>query len=66
MCIRDRINAFDYHLQAEVFKEKWHQIKNNPFPWQVCLHPFRLLLLEDTHRNQMSTDTLKTPHKLFW
>ncbi len=60
------INAFDYHLQAEVFKEKWHQIKNNPFPWQVCLHPFRLLLLEDTHRNQMSTDTLKTPHKLFW
>ena len=60
------INAFDYHLQAEVFKDKWHQIKNHSFPWQVCLHPFRLLLLEDNHRNQMLSSTLKTAHKLFW
>ena len=60
------LNSFDYHLQAEVFKEKWYQIKNNPFPWQVCLHPFRLLLLEDTYRNQMLTGTLKSSQKLFW
>ncbi len=25
-------NAFDYHLQAEVFKEKWAIIKDRPFP----------------------------------
>ncbi|NET16560.1 MAG: sulfate/molybdate ABC transporter ATP-binding protein, partial [Okeania sp. SIO1H6] len=41
-------NAFDYHLQAEVFKEKWREIKNRSFPWQVCLQPSRLLLLEGT------------------
>ncbi|MDJ0554900.1 MAG: molybdate ABC transporter permease subunit [Microcoleaceae cyanobacterium MO_207.B10] len=39
-------NAFDYHLQAEVFKEKWNEIKDRPFPWQVCLEPLRLLLLQ--------------------
>lgn len=39
-------NAFDYHLQAEVFKERWNEIKDRPFPWQVCLQPLRLLLLE--------------------
>lgn len=41
-------NGFDYHLQAEVFKEKWREIKNRSFPWQVCLQPSRLLLLEGT------------------
>lgn len=39
-------NVFDYHLQAEVFKEKWAIIKDRPFPWLVCLQPLRLLLLE--------------------
>lgn len=29
----------DYHLQAEVFKEKWQKIKDRPFPWLVQLHP---------------------------
>jgi molybdate ABC transporter permease protein len=36
----------DYHLQAEVFKEKWATLKDRPFPWQVHLDPMRLLLLE--------------------
>ncbi|MGD2181340.1 molybdate ABC transporter permease subunit [Lusitaniella coriacea] len=35
----------DYHLQAEVFKEKWGWLKDRPFPWYVQLHPLRLLLL---------------------
>lgn len=36
----------DYHLQAEVFKEKWNQLKDQPFPWRVQLDPMRLILLE--------------------
>ncbi|MBD3880191.1 molybdate ABC transporter permease subunit [Phormidium tenue FACHB-886] len=35
----------DYHLQAEVFKERWATLKDQPFPWQVQLEPLRLILL---------------------
>jgi molybdate transport system permease protein len=41
------IDASDYHLQAEVLKEKWETLKNQPFPWYVCLSPHQLMLLED-------------------
>jgi len=36
----------DYHLQAEVFKEKWQQLKVRPFPWNLQLSPLRLMLLK--------------------
>jgi hypothetical protein len=36
----------DYHLQAEVFKEKWATLKDKPFPWAIGLAPFRLMLLQ--------------------
>ncbi|WYL92794.1 MAG: molybdate ABC transporter permease subunit [Gloeotrichia echinulata IR180] len=36
----------DYHLQAEVFKEKWATLKDQPFPWYVRLDPQRLLLMQ--------------------
>ncbi|MDP8935850.1 MAG: molybdate ABC transporter permease subunit [Cyanobacteriota bacterium] len=36
----------DYHLQAEVFKEKWRVMKDNPFPWYVHFEPIRLILME--------------------
>ncbi|WP_138501391.1 molybdate ABC transporter permease subunit [Nostoc sp. PA-18-2419] len=39
-------NSQDYHLQAEVFKEKWASIKDQPFPWYVRLDPLRLILME--------------------
>ncbi len=39
-------NSQDYHLQAEVFKEKWVTIKDQPFPWYVRLDPLRLILME--------------------
>ncbi|BAY26687.1 Molybdate ABC transporter, permease protein [Calothrix sp. NIES-2100] len=35
----------DYHLQAEVFKEKWVTMKDQPFPWYVHLDPQRLMLM---------------------
>ena len=38
----------DYHLQAEVFKEKWSDLKAQAFPWRVRLDPLRLVLLEGT------------------
>ncbi|MDZ8227325.1 molybdate ABC transporter permease subunit [Nostoc sp. ChiVER01] len=36
----------DYHLQAEVFKEKWATMKDQAFPWYVRLDPLRLILME--------------------
>lgn len=41
----ESIDAQDYHIQAEVFKEKWDAIKNQPFPWFVQLDPLRLMLM---------------------
>lgn len=35
----------DYHLQAEVFKEKWTTLKDQPFPWYVHLDSMRLILM---------------------
>lgn len=37
----------DYHVQAEIFKEKWQTIKDYPFPWFVRLDPLRLMLMVD-------------------
>ncbi|MGI0485121.1 molybdate ABC transporter permease subunit [Pantanalinema rosaneae CENA516] len=39
-------HAQDYHLQAEVFKEKWETLKQNPLPWYVQLDSLRLILLK--------------------
>jgi ABC-type sulfate/molybdate transport systems ATPase subunit len=41
------IDPQDYHVQAEIFKEKWHTIKDRPFPWYVQLNPARLILMVD-------------------
>jgi molybdate ABC transporter permease protein len=41
------VDVQDYHVQAEVFKEKWHAIKDQPFPWAVRLDPARLILMVD-------------------
>ena len=38
-------NDQDYHLQAEIFKEKWIRIKDNPLPWYVCLESTRLMFM---------------------
>lgn len=40
-------HAEDYYLQAEVFKDKWKQLKNLPFPWSITLDPLRILLLRE-------------------
>ncbi len=37
----------DYHLQVEVFKEKWAVLKVRSLPWIVFLEPLRLVLLVD-------------------
>jgi molybdate transport system permease protein len=39
-------NLQDYHLQAEVFKEKWQTLKERSFPWHVRLDPLRLILMK--------------------
>ncbi|MHB8675853.1 MAG: sulfate/molybdate ABC transporter ATP-binding protein [Candidatus Acidiferrales bacterium] len=36
-----------YHLQAELFKEKWMQWKDRPQPWNVRLAPESLLILPE-------------------
>ena len=35
----------DYQMQAEVFKEKWLLLKDQPLPWHICLDPLRLFLM---------------------
>jgi molybdate transport system ATP-binding protein/molybdate transport system permease protein len=40
-------NSAEYHLQAEVFKEKWERFRNRPLPWHVRLSPELLFLLPD-------------------
>jgi len=40
-------HELDYHLQGEVFKEKWHQIKDHPFPWYIQLDPHKLILMSE-------------------
>lgn len=37
----------DYHLQAEVFKEKWYSFKDKPCPWYVHLAPLKLMLMPE-------------------
>jgi molybdate ABC transporter permease protein len=36
---------WDYHLQAEVFKEKWEVLNQYPQPWLVYLDPDKLFLV---------------------
>jgi molybdate ABC transporter permease protein len=36
---------WDYHLQAEVFKEKWAVLNHQPLPWLVYLDPDQLFLV---------------------
>lgn len=39
-------HSHDYHLQAEVFKEKWNMLKELSFPWHIQLDSLRLMLLK--------------------
>jgi len=41
------LGAQDYHVQAEVFKEKWNAIKDQPLPWYARLDAARLMLMVD-------------------
>jgi molybdate transport system permease protein len=34
----------DYHLQAEVFKDKWLELKERPYPWHIQLHSLKIML----------------------
>ena len=37
----------DHHLQAEISKEKWSQLKDRPLPWQIGFNPIQILLLSE-------------------
>lgn len=41
-------DAQDYHVQAEIFKDRWHVIKDHPFPWYATLDPARLILMTES------------------
>lgn len=38
-------DIYDYHLQGEIYKEKWINLQDRPFPWYVYLDPQRLLVM---------------------
>ncbi len=35
----------DYHLQAEVYREKWELLQSRPFPWNIRLDPTNLIMM---------------------
>lgn len=39
------VSPQDYHLQVEVYREKWESLKTRPFPWNVHLDPIRLITM---------------------
>jgi molybdate transport system permease protein len=41
------IDAHDYHVQAEIFKEKWHSLKDRSLPWYARLDATCLMLMVD-------------------
>ncbi len=38
-------SAQDYHLHAEIYREKWDTIKKRPFPWSIRLDPASLIAM---------------------
>lgn len=41
----------DYHLQAEVLKDKWLELKESPYPWKIQLNPVKIMLLNKPMTN---------------
>lgn len=35
----------DYHLQVEVYREKWDMLRSRPLPWNIRLDPVRLIVM---------------------
>jgi molybdate transport system permease protein len=44
---RERAAAGEFHLQAEVFKEKWERFRGRPQPWRVRLAPESLFAMPE-------------------
>jgi molybdate transport system permease protein len=40
-------DSSEFHLQAEVFKEKWERFREQPMPWHVRLSPGSLFLMPE-------------------
>lgn len=40
---KNTLNKGEYHLQWEVTKEKWLEIKDQKLPWSICLDPETLV-----------------------
>ena len=40
-------SALDYHLQAEIYREKWESLSHQPFPWFVWLDPGCLITMSE-------------------
>jgi molybdate transport system permease protein len=61
-------HAQDYHLQVEIFKDKWDILKAIKFPWSVHLDADRLLLLEgdpiDRSTLELSVSKSKIPQTI--
>lgn len=37
----------DYHLEAEIIKDKWQELKYRPFPWLIQLNPLQIMLFNN-------------------
>jgi molybdate transport system permease protein len=41
------VSAADFHLQAEISKDKFAELRDQPQPWRVWLNPEKIFLLPD-------------------
>ncbi len=41
------VHVHDYHLQVEMFKERWYPLQSHPQPWYAFLDPERLMTLQE-------------------
>ncbi|MDJ1171013.1 molybdate ABC transporter permease subunit [Roseofilum sp. BLCC_M154] len=54
----------DYHLQAELFKEKWESLQGQSFPWYIRLRSEKLILLQEPTVSEVQGRSLNSPHSI--
>lgn len=48
------LGAKEYHIQWEISREKWDELKNIPVPWNICLKPESLILINENNKREVT------------
>ncbi len=47
---RKPLGAKEYHIQWDISKEQWSELKDKPVPWNICLKPESLILINEINK----------------